>query len=114
MKTKIKINTMEILKDITKDPKEVAKLLFDYIQSHETSVVEGNAEAGFMESFITPDDNYVKQMCIICIDFAIDACSGLYDELLSVEYGHFDEPDVPRYNWLCKVKKHLENNFEEI
>ena len=31
----------------------------------------------------------------------------------SYQYGKFDEQDVERYNWLCKVRRHLENNFDD-
>ena len=104
---------MELFKNISKEPKEIAILLFDYIQSHDCCLIEGNLKVGFTDNFVTPDDNFVKQICIISVDFAIDACSGLYDELLSVEYGKFDEQYVDRYNWLCKIRKHLENNFDD-
>lgn len=105
---------MELFKDITKNPKEVAQELYTYISTFETQVIEGNAEQGIWESVQNLDQNCVLNLCIAIINMQIECCSGLYDELLSVEYGHFDEPDVPRFNWLCKIRNYLENNFEEL
>lgn len=103
---------MELFKDISKDPKEVAKELFKYISTFETEQIEGSAETGISYYIVNLDYNCTLNLCISIINMQIECCSGLYDELLSVEYGKFEEQDIERYNWLCKIRKHLENNFD--
>ena len=104
---------MEVLKDITKDPKQTAQELFTYITTFETETMDGIAETGISYHTENLSQNCSLQLSIAVVNMAIECCSGLYDELLSVEYGKFEEQDVDRYKWLCKVRKHLENNFED-
>lgn len=104
---------MEIFKHLDKDPKEAAKQLFKYISTFETENIEGTAETGISYNTVNLSYNCALNLCISIIDMQIECCSGLYDELLSVEYGKFEEQDVERYNWLCKIRKHLENNFDD-
>lgn len=104
---------MELFKDITQDPKEVAEKLFTYITTFETETIDGNAEMSISYHTENLSQNCSLQLSIAIVDMAIECCSGLYDELLSVEYGKFKEQDVDRYNWLCKIRKHLENNLQD-
>lgn len=104
---------MELFKDISKEPKEVAKELFKYISAFETTNISWDSELGNYSTQENIDSNCALNLCIAIINMQIECCSGLYDELLSVEYGKFEEQDVDRYNWLCKIKKHLENNLDD-
>jgi hypothetical protein len=104
---------MEIFKQISKNPKEAARELYMYISTFETDIICGSAEIGFSDYKENLSQNCVLNLCISIINMQIECCSGLYDELLSVEYGKFEEQDVERYNWLCKIRKHLESNFDD-
>ena len=104
---------MEIFKHLDKDPKEAAKELFNYIITFETTNMSWDAEWGNYSTKENIDSNCALNLCIAIINMQIECCSGLYDELLSVEYGKFEEQDVERYNRLCKVRRHLENNFDD-
>jgi hypothetical protein len=104
---------MELFKDITQDPKEVAEKLFTYITTFETETSSWDSEWGNYDKVENLSQNCSLQLSIAIVNIAIECCSGLYDDILSVEYGKFEEQDVERYNWLCKIRKHLENNLQD-